>query len=481
MARFVEGSARDQVTLLPECLDDYIGEDNPVRVVDAFVEELDLGALGFARATPCSIGRPAYKPSALLKIYIYGYLNRIQSSRRLERECQRNVELMWLTGRLAPDFKTIADFRRDNGKGIRNVCRRFVVLCRDLKLFSQALVAIDGSKFKAVNTRDRNFTAGKVDKRQQQIEESIQRYLNALETADRTGPAEMEARTSRLKDKIAQLRRQMRGLEEIKEQLKTLPDGQLSMTDPDARSMATSGKGSGIVGYNVQAAVDAKHHLIVAHEVTNAGSDRAMLSPMAQAARQAMGKTRLTAVADRGYFSAPQIKACADDGIAAILPKPATSNAKAEGRFDRADFVYIARDDEYRCPAGQRAIYRFTGEEHGLHLRRYWSSACPQCPMKSQCTPSAYRRITRWEHEKVLEAVQRRLDKNPDAMKIRRRTVEHVFGTFKHWMGTTPFLTRSLANVSTEMGLQVLAYNLKRVIAILGIAKTMKAMQMVGA
>ncbi|TPQ25186.1 IS1182 family transposase, partial [Cupriavidus pinatubonensis] len=405
------------------------------------------------------------------------YLNRIQSSRRLERECQRNIELMWLTGRLAPDFKTIADFRRDNGAGIRNVCRRFIVLCRDLKLFSQALVAIDGSKFKAVNTRDRNFTAGKVDKRQQQIEESIQRYLSALETADRTQPAEIELKTSRLREKIAHLRQQMHRLDQIKEELKTLPDGQISMTDPDARSMATSGKGSGIVGYNVQMAVDAKHHLIVAHEVTNAGSDRAQLSSMAQAARDAMGKTKLKAIADRGYFSGLEIKECEDTGIAAILPKPARSSAKVGGRFVRADFIYIARDDEYQCPAGERAIYRFTREEHGLQIRRYWSSACPQCTMRSQCTPSPYRRISRWEHEEVLEAVQRRLDKTPDAMTVRRRTVEHVFGTFKHWMGYTHFLTRTLPNVGTEMSLHVLAYNLKRVLRILGFSKTMKAMR----
>jgi transposase len=481
MKRFIAGEERSQVTLLPECLDDYIAEDNPVRVVDAYVEELDLQELGFEGAEPAVTGRPAYHPVVLLKIYIYGYLNRIQSSRRLEREAQRNVELMWLTGRLAPDFKTIADFRRDNGAGIRNVCRRFIVLCRDLKLFSQALVAIDGSKFKAVNSRDRNFTPGKIDKRQQQIEESIQRYLNALETADRTQPAELEAKTDRLQEKIERLRRQMRQLDNTKEQLRTQPDGQLSLTDRDARSMTSHGKGTGTVGYNVQAAVDAKHHLIVAHEVTNVGSDRAQLSPMAQAAREAMGKTTLKAVADRGYYNAPQIKACHDVGIATILPKPTTSNAKAEGRFDKADFIYIASDDEYQCPAGQRAIYRFSREENGLLLRRYWTSACPRCPMKAQCTPSDYRRISRWEHEAVLEAVQRRLDKQPHAMTLRRRTVEHVFGTLKHWMGSTHFLTRTLANVSTEMSLHVLAYNLKRLMNILGIAKTMKAMKLVGA
>ena len=480
MSRFIEGQDRSQVTLLPECLDDFIADDNPVRVVDVFIGELDMVALGFKGAIPATTGRPSYHPAVMLKVYLYGYLNRIQSSRRLERECQRNVELMWLTGRLSPDFKTIADFRRDKSAGIRNVCRRFVVLRRNLKLFSQVLVAIDGSKFKAVNSRDCNFTNAKVDKRQEQIEESIQRYLSALETADRTQPVELEAKTVRLTDKIARLRQQMRELYAIKEQLKTQPDGQISRTDPDARSMATSARGSGIVAYNVQVAVDAKHHLIVTHEVTNAGSDRSQLSPMSQAARQAMGKKKLRVLADRGYFSGHQIKECTDAGIDVVLPKPKTSNSKAEGRFDKADLTYIKTDDEYECPAEQRAVFRMVTEERGMMLRRYWSSACPKCPLKAQCTPSSNRRITRWEHEEMLEAVQRRLEQSPESMMIRRRTVEHVFGTLKSWMGYTHFLTRRLPNVGAEMSLNVLAYNFKRVLSILGFEAMMKAMRLAG-
>ena len=316
MPRYVEGSARDQVTLLPECLDDYITEDNPVRVVDAFVEELDLQKLGFDGMAPASTGRPSYHPAVLLKIYIYGYLNRIQSSRRLERECQRNLELMWLTGRLAPDFKTIADFRRDSGAGIRAACGRFVVLCRQLKLFSQAAVAIDSSKFKAVNSRDRNFTPGKIERRKQQIEQSVQRYLDALETADRTHPEEFQAKTKRLQQKITTLRDQMRRLDGIKEQLAGEPDGQLSLTDPDSRSMISQAKGTGTVGYNVQAAVDAQHHLIVEHEVTNVGSDRAQLAKMASAARDTMGKKKLRAYADRGYYNSPRVDALIAQGRA---------------------------------------------------------------------------------------------------------------------------------------------------------------------
>ena len=481
MSRFIEGEDRNQATLLPEYLDDYIDEDNPVRAVDAFVEELDLKQLGFAGADPASTGRPAYHPAVLLKIYIYGYLNRIASSRRLEREAQRNVELMWLTGRLAPDFKTIADFRHDNGEGIRNVCRRFVQLCRDLKLFTQAIVAIDSSKFKAVNSRDRNFTPGKVDKRQQQIEESVQRYLSALETADRTQPAEVEAKTERLREKISTLREQMQRMDTIREELKKQPDEQISLTDPEARAMVSQAKGTGMVGYNVQAVVDAKHHLIVTHEVTNAGSDRAQLAKMGTAAKAAMGKDRLQAVADRGYFSGPEIKACTEAGITPLVPKPMTSTAKAEGRFSKADFIYITKDDEYQCPAGQRAIYRMTTVEKGLTLHRYWSSACPRCPLKARCTPGDYRRVTRWEHEAILETMQRRLDRQPQAMTLRRRTIEHVFGTLKHWMGSTHFLTRGLQRVSTEMALHVLAYNFKRVIKLLGMAKTMRVMRLAGA
>ena len=325
MKRFVEGDDRKQVALLPECVDDYVGQDNPVRVIDAFVDELHLPQLGFNGTTPALTGRPSYHPGVMLKIYIYGYLNRVPLSRRLERECQRNVELMWLTGRLAPDFKTIADFRRDSGATIRNVCRRFVELCRGLKLLSSDMVAIDGSKFKASNTRDRNYTASKIDKRQKQIEESVQRYLDLIESAHRTSPTGFDVNTVRLYEKIAVLRQQMRELKQIGRPLEEQPDKQLSLTDPDARSMATTGRGSGIVGYNVQAAVDTKHHLIVEHEVTNVGNDHGQLSKMAISAKRAMGRSKLKVVADRGYFSRPEIRACDLNGISAYVPKPLTS------------------------------------------------------------------------------------------------------------------------------------------------------------
>jgi transposase len=476
MKRFVEGVDRGQGTLFPERLDDWIGEDNPVRVIDVFVDELDLGGLGFGGVEPQATGRPAYHPSVLLKLYIYGYLNRVQSSRRLEREAGRNVEVMWLTGRLAPDHKTIADFRKDNGRAIRKVCARFVALCRQLDLFAEASVAIDGSKFKAVNTRDKNFTRAKMKRRMAQIEESVARYLHQLDSADRQEPSlARTTKTARLKDKIATLKKEMARLKKLEVRRLAAPDQQISLTDPDARSMATSGRGSGMVGYNVQAAVDTRHHLIVAHEVTNAGTDRAQLSNMAEQTKAALQVDRLDAVADRGYFNGEEILACDEAGITVTLPKPLTSNNKAKGRFVKQDFRYVAADDVYLCPAGERLVYRFTNQENGLILRRYWTTACQGCAIKDRCTTGKQRRITRWEHEHVLEAVQRRLDEHPEKMRQRRETAEHPFGTIKSWMGSTHFQMKTLKRVATEMALHVLAYNLKRVMNILGIGPLIAA------
>lgn len=476
MKRFIEEDVRTQSTLLPDTLDDYVAEDNPVRAVDAFVGQLDFLALGFESAEPKATGRPGYHPATLLKLYIYGYLNRIQSSRRLEREAQRNLELIWLCGRLTPDFKTIADFRKDNGPAIRKVCKEFVLLCRRLDLFSEAMVAIDGSKFKAVNNRDKNFTDRKLQARLAQLEESIGRYLDEIDRADRQPTVVSEDRVSRLKEKIAGLKAKMRELKDIGEDMQRSPDGQVSQTDPDARSMATSGRGTGMVGYNVQVAVDTQHHLLVTHEVTNLGHDRTALVQMAEKTRDVIEQAPLTVIADRGYFSGPQIKACEDQGIKTLVPKPDTSGNRAAGLFGRQDFIYDADKDEYRCPAGEHAIKRFSAVEKGLLLHKYWSSACSKCAIKSQCTTSVSRRINRWEHEAVLERMLARLAETPDAMKIRRRTVEHVFGTLKSWMGSAHFLTKTLPRVSTEMSLHVLAYNLKRMIKIFGVTPLIQSM-----
>ena len=478
MKRFVEGTDRGQWTLLPECLDDWIDEDNPVRVIEAFVEALNLAELGFEGVEPEATGRPSYHPSVLLKLYIYGYLNRVQSSRRLEREAGRNFEAMWLLGRLIPDHKTIADFRKDNGPAIRKVCARFVELCREMGLLATASVAIDGSKFKAVNNRDKNFTRAKVERRRAQLEESVARYLSQLDTADRQPPSEtLAAKTTRLKEKLARLKEEMARLKGLEARMLAAPDQQISLTDPDSRSMATSGRGSGVVGYNVQVAVDTEHHLIITHEVTNVGSDRAQLARIAQATKAALQTDTLEAVADRGYFSGEEILACDQAGITVTLPKPMTSGMEAKGRFGKQDFVYLPEEDVYRCPAGERLKYYYTNVENGLRLRRYWTNACRTCALKSRCTTAVQRRITRWEHEHVIEAVQKRLDENPQAMRTRRETVEHPFGTIKARMGATHFLMKTLPRVASEMALHVLAYNLTRVMNIIGVQPLLAAMR----
>jgi transposase len=477
MKRFIEGVDREQSTLLPECLDDWIDDDNPVRAVDVFVDGLDLVELGFDGVVPEATGRPSYHPSALLKLYIYGYLNRVQSSRRLQREVGRNLEVIWLLRRLTPDDKTIADFRKDNGPAIKKVCAQFIALCRKMGLLNGASVAIDGSKFKAVNTRDKNFTRGKVERRRTQLEDSVARYLAQLDTTDRQEPSEaLAAKTAHLKEKLVKLGEEMAKLAAYEKQMLAAPDQQISLTDPDSRSMATSGRGSGVVGYNVQVAVDTEHHLIVTHEVTNSGSDRAQLANIASQAKAVLGVDKLEAVADRGYFSGEQILACHNADIAVTLPKPMTSGIEAKGRFGKQDFVYLSDEDVYRCPAGEKLRYYYTNEENGLRLRRYWTNACRHCALKPRCTTGPQRRITRWEHEHVLEAAQKRLDENPQAMRQRRETVEHPFGTMKARMGATHFLMKRLPKVATEMALHVLAYNLTRVMNIMGVKPLIAAM-----
>lgn len=470
MKRFIAGEDRQQATLLPDCLDDYVTSDNPVRLIEVFVDELDLTTLGFAGAVPEATGRPAYHPATLLKIYLYGYLNRIPSSRRPERETQRNIELIWLTGRLMPDFKTLADFRKYNGPAIQAACAQFVVLCRQLNLFSKAVVAIEGSKFKAVNNRDKNFTAAKVEARRAQVEASIGRYLVALDRADREQSDVAEARTTRLTEKIAGLREQMKALQAMGEQVEAAPDGQVSLTDPDARSMATSGKGTGLVGYNVQAAVDAEHHLIVAHDVTNVGNDRTQLAPMGLKAQEATGCGTLTVLADRGYLNGDQVLACEGSGVLPCVPKTLTSGNAKRGLFTGQDFVYDAAKDHYTCPAGHHLTKGITRSDRRDEIDHYRNlTACHTCALKPRCTADTVKRVKRWVHEGVIDAMQGRLDRLPDAMKIRRQTVEHPFGTLKAWMGATHFLTRTLAKVKTEMSLYVLAYNMKRMIHIFGV------------
>ena len=500
MKRFIEGENRFQSTLFPESPEDYIADDNPVRVIDAFVDRLDLKQLGFDRAEPSAIGRPAYEPAVMLKIYVYGYLNRLTTTRVLEQETHRNVDLIWLTGRLMPDHKTIGEFRRNNRKAIRRVCADFVGICRELKLFEQVIVAIDGSKFKAVNSRDKNFTRKSIKRRMQRLQEHIDRYLTILDEADKREPEEHKYTAEELAEKIASMQQQMGRLQLIEEQVQAHPDKQVSLTDPDARSMARAGGGS-TVGYNVQTAVDSESHLIVAHEVTNATTDRSQLASMATKAKAALSaetaegetaeeetaeaaekeeaKDAFTVVADAGYYKGEEIVECYEAGIKALVPKVDTSGKRAKGQYTRSDFIYDAEKKEYRCPAGQRMRLRFTVEEKGKLLDVYMTRHCASCSLKAKCTSGKERRIKRWEKEHILEAAAAEFKQQPEAMRRRKEIVEHPYATIKHCMGATHFVMKRLPNVQTEMSLHVLAYNLKRVINIFGVPKLIAELQAV--
>jgi transposase len=469
MKRFVTGESRSQEAVLSGRLDDYVAEDNPVRVVDAFVDRLDLVKLGFKGVIPKTTGRPGYYPAILLKLYVYSYFNRVQSSRRIARECERNLEVIWLTGRLTPSFKTIASFRKTNGAAIREACREFVLLCRRSNILTAASFALDGSKFKAVNARDKNFTQAKVKKRLQKIEDRLERRRSQLETARRQ-PSTPKLRIDHLEERIEALQLDKERLSLIGAQIaKDGEEKQISLTDPDARSMTTSGQEHGTVGYNVQCVVDAKTHLIIAHDVTNVGTDSSHLVAMVKQAQEILDVKSVEAAADRGYYKGEAILACEQAGATVYIPKRLTSEAKAKGRFGKQDFVYVANEDVYVCPAGERLTYRFTHVEDGKALRTYETAACPACPIKEKCTTGKTRRIKRWEHEAVLDVVQDRLDRNPKMMTMRRSVAEHPFGTIKFWMGAVHFLMKRLPNVRTEMALHVLSYNMKRVMTMLGV------------
>jgi transposase/NACalpha-BTF3-like transcription factor len=476
MSQHIKGQGRHQITLFPEVLDDFVNTENPIRVIDAFVDGLNLASLGFNNVTPKNTGRPAYHPATLLKLYIYGYLNRVQSSRRLERESQRNVELMWLLERLTPDFKTIADFRKDNSKGIRNACRQFIELCRQMNMFTDAVVAIDGSKFKAVNAKKNNFTPQKAKDHIARIESSISEYLSKLDSADTNDKSDKG--TELMKDKLAWLKNRLSELQEIEKAVNAHPDKQLSLSDPDARLMKTDNMNRQVC-YNVQSAVDTKHHLIVSHDITMS-TDRGQLTPVATQVQKALNKKDITVIADKGYFSRNDIKAMQDLGATALVPQTDTSGSKKKGIFNKSLFKYDKDQDIYICPAGEALQNRMRVLESGLEQDVYFNCiACRDCAIRAKCTTSKRdpRRMRRWIHEADIDAMQARLDAAPETVVIRKQTVEHPFGTIKMWMGATHFLMKRKQNVSTEMSLHVLAYNLKRMMSIVGIPTLIAAMQ----
>ncbi len=472
---YIAGPDRTQTVLLPDVLDDYVGGDNPVRFLDAFVGQLDLSALGFERAVPAETGRPGYDPGDLLRLYLYGYLHRIRSSRRLEQETHRNVELMWLLRQLTPDFKTIADFRRDHPEALKGVGREFILLCRRLDLFGGELLAIDGSKFRAVNARDKSYTPARLATLQRDIDRTIARYLRELERQDAAEAGTEGPSAEALREKITTLQQRRAGYERLQQELAASGETARSLTDADSRPMMSGGRIE--VCYNAQTAVDAKHKLIVADDVTNAAGDRDQLSPMATAAQELLGGATPVVVADQGYYHGAEIKTCVEAGLTPLVPRPLTSANEALGLYTKDDFVYHRAQDTYRCPAGETLTYRSTTVELGRTIKNYRTSACGRCALKPRCTRNQDgRKLTRSVDEQLLEDMEARLRRKPELFRHRKELSEHPFGTMKRAMDQGYFLLKGLRKVRGEFSLTVLAYNLKRVLNLFSVPQLLAAL-----
>ena len=483
---FIRGVSRDQATLFPERLDDYIDEENPVRFIDVFVDNQDMEALGFQRIKPAWTGRRPYDPRDLLKLYIYGYLNQIRSSRKLEREAHRNVEVMWLLRRLSPDHKTIANFRKDNREAFKDVFLAFTALCRGLSLFGGELIAIDGSKFKAVNSPKRNFTKDKLKKRLQELDEKIEQYLQELDARDADEDQDAKASsasfedTLSVKEKIQHMKEKKMTYTHLLDDLEASGETQVSLTDPDSRAMSKNPQAK--VGYNVQTAIDDKHHLIVEQDVTNQVNDKALLSKISIDAKAVLNVDTCHVVADSGYYNGKMIKACQEEDIVPYVPKPDTSNSKNRGLYSKDDFIYDPQQDHYLCPAGQVLTYVYDApypqktSDQPVIKKHYKTSACETCQERSLCTTNKNgRHLTRWVDEHILEEMADRIAQNPEVLNKRREIVEHPFGTLKFWYGYAHFLVKGLEKVNAEFSLMALAYNIKRTINIVGVPKMIDA------
>lgn len=476
---YIEGQSREQISLFPNSIDQYITGENPARVIDVFVDGLDLNDLGFDKAQSKATGRPPYHPATLLKLYIYGYLNRVRSSRLLEQESQRNIEVMWLLKRLTPDFKTIADFRKDNGTAIRQSCRAFILLCREAGLYGKDIIAIDGSHFKAVNSRERNFTQKKLQTRLQAVDNKIEHYLQQLAQHDEEDAApEPTLPADQIQALVEKLKAKRDGYVELAEQMDKIGTTQVSLTDPDARYMMKRRNGKSMVGYNLQTAVDDKHKLIIAFDICNDPTDKYQLSPMTQQAQTVLDEKRLTVLADAGYFYGEQIRHVEESGAIPYVSSLNTSSNTSRGLYGKERFHYDREKDCYQCPAGETLPYRYQATVKGKELKYYETLACNTCSQRPQCTwrKKGPRRISRWREEEILEAMEQRKRENPTILPQRKSIVEHPFGTMKRTMNQGYFLMKGFTKVKTEMSLTVLAYNLKRAINILGTGELMRVM-----
>jgi transposase len=469
------GRDRSQTLLLPESVDDYVGPENPVRFIDAFVEGLDLAAAGFARVAPNATGRPSYAPQDLLKLYIYGYLNRVRSSRRLEAETHRNIEVIWLLRHLKPDFKTIADFRSDNRGAFRQVFRQFVLLCKQMDLFGRELLAVDGTRIKAVNNKDRNFTRASLTKFIELADAKLDDYLQRLDQSDATEAKTGGSRVKNLAEKINAIRERRTRCANMLAELDRTGEDQISLTDPDSRAMAAHTHVG--VGYNVQIAVDTEHKLIVEQQVTNQVLDLGLLTETAEPAKEILGVDAISVVADKGYFKIEDIETCENAGILPYVPRPQRGPSVRAGLFRKDEFSYDADSDTYLCPAGQRLHAYSSSLMRGLTKTNYVNKlACDDCAVRTRCTNGKFRAVSRLENEAVLDRMQARLAKRQDILERRRETVEHPFGTIKQWMYQGAFLMRGLEKVRAEFSLTALAYNLRRVLNIVGFAELMAAL-----
>jgi transposase len=469
----VAGASRYQSTLFPEVPDDMVPLDHPVRVIDAFVDTLDLAQLGFSRVEAEVTGRPPYAPGDLLKLYVYGYLNQVRSSRRLEREARRNLEVLWLINRVAPSFKTIADFRKDHAKAIVGVCRAFTEFCRRQALFGSELLAIDGTKIGAVASRKQVITPKSLAKKRAALERKIAEHLAAMDEADQQErPPEAAVDVAKA---LAALRQRHAALQRQAEELADNKLSQLVLTEPDAKLMRTPNHGHQ-VAYNAQTVVDAKHKLIAAFDLTNEGNDQRQLHPMAEQGKEALKVESVTVVADTGYSNGEHGERCAKDSITAVVPRAETVNTEGEQYFSRDRFTYDAASDSWQCPAGQTLSVGKVS--HTEQKKDYWNAkACQACPLKPQCTRAAKRTVVRSFHEDAREAMHQRAMSDPKWMKQRRELAEHPFGTLKWLMGDPRFLVRGLRKAKAELALGVLSYNLKRVINIVGVAALLQALQ----
>jgi transposase len=471
----IPGFERSQLLLLPEAVDDYVGPDNPVRFIDAFVDGLDLAAAGFARVEAKATGRPGYDPGDLLKLYIYGYLNRVRSSRRLEAECHRNVEVIWLLRALKPDFKTIADFRADNRAAFRAVFRRFVLLCKKLDLFGRELLAVDGTRIKAVNNKDRNFTRNSLQTFIKAADGRLADYMKRLDEGDAAEKATDGARVKNLAEKIEGLRKKRGEYDAMLKDLERAGGDQISLSDPDSRAMAAHTRVA--VGYNIQIAVDAKNKMIVEQAVTNQVVDMGLLQATAEPAREILGVETIDVVADKGYFRTEDIAACEKAGLTPHVPRPQRGSSAAKGFFRKDEFRYDAELDAYFCPAGQVLATRYESKLRDMKKVDYANrAACQACLIRPRCT-NDFRKVSRLEHEDALDRMAARLKARPEILDRRRETVEHPFGTIKQWMNQGAFLTRGLDKVRGEFSLTALAYNLRRALNILGMDKMMAAVR----